>query len=128
MLSLPRSIHYSFRPLSLPLRTDASSALAASRTDVGAIDGGLGGSEAETNVLVETGALAARLGGLDLGLGLETNVRLLEESTLALDSQLGGHFCDLSVVVESQRGLLSVVVVRDSVVGCEGRGPQCKFP
>jgi len=76
--------------------------------DVGAFDGGLGGPEAETNVLVETSALAARLGGLDLGLGLETNVRLLEESTLALDSQLGGHFCDLSVVVESQRGWLGV--------------------
>lgn len=41
------------------------------RTDVLALNGGLGGAEAQTNVLVPSSATLARASGLDLGLAVE---------------------------------------------------------
>lgn len=67
---------------------DSSSILAA-RTDVVALNGGLGRTEAQTNVLVPSSATLARSGALRLGLGVLEDVRLLLESTLRLDGQLG---------------------------------------
>lgn len=61
----------------------------SSRTDVGALNGGLRGTETQTNVLVPSAATLARAGALCLGLGVLEDVRLLLESTLALDGQLG---------------------------------------
>ena len=63
------------------------------RTDVAALNGGLRGSETQTNVLVPSSATLARSGGLGLGLRVLEDVRLLLESTLRLDGQLGGHGC-----------------------------------
>lgn len=59
------------------------------RTDVAALNGGLGGSETQTDVLVPSSATLARSGGLGLGLRVLEDVRLLLESTLRLDGQLG---------------------------------------
>ena len=59
------------------------------RTDVAALNGGLRGSETQTNVLVPSSATLARSGGLGLGLRVLEDVRLLLESTLRLDGQLG---------------------------------------
>lgn len=39
-------------------------------------------------------AVLARAGSLDLGLGVQEDVRLLLESTLRLDGKLGGHLDD----------------------------------
>lgn len=61
-------------------------------TDVGSLNGGLGGTETETDVLVPAAALGSLLGG-SLGLGVKEDVRLLLVSALGLDGQLGGHFC-----------------------------------
>lgn len=60
-----------------------------SRTDVGTLNGVLGGTETQTDVLVPSAATLARAGALCLGLGVLEDVRLLLESTLALDGQLG---------------------------------------
>jgi len=59
--------------------------------DVAALNGGLRGSETQTNVLVPSSATLARSGGLGLGLRVLEDVRLLLESTLRLDGQLGRH-------------------------------------
>jgi hypothetical protein len=59
--------------------------------DVAALNGGLGGSETQTDVLVPSSATLARSGGLGLGLRVLEDVRLLLESTLRLDGQLGRH-------------------------------------
>jgi hypothetical protein len=59
------------------------------RTDVAALNGGLGGSETQTDVLVPSSATLARSGALGLGLRVLEDVRLLLESTLRLDGQLG---------------------------------------
>lgn len=59
------------------------------RTDVAALNGGLGGAETQTNVLVPSSSALAGSGALGLGLGVQEDVRLLLESTLALDGQLG---------------------------------------
>lgn len=59
------------------------------RTDVAALNGGLGGSETKTDVLVPSSATLARSGALGLGLRVLEDVRLLLESTLRLDGQLG---------------------------------------
>lgn len=59
------------------------------RTDVAALNGSLGGTETQTNILIPSSATLARSGGLGLGLGVKEDVRLLLESTLRLDSQLG---------------------------------------
>lgn len=61
-------------------------------TDVASLNGGLGGTETETDILVPAAALGSLL-GRSLSLGVEEDVRLLLESALRLDGQLGGHFC-----------------------------------
>lgn len=65
-------------------------------TDVAALNGVLGGSEAQTDVLVPSSATLARASRLRLDLGVLEDVRLLLESTLRLDGKLGRHGCDLS--------------------------------
>lgn len=90
-----------------------------SHTDVLALNGGLGGTETQTNILVPpalfpivscrsisryihpnlmeaTHATLARAPGL--ALGDKRDVRLLLESTLRLDGQLGSHFCGCLIV------------------------------
>lgn len=62
-------------------------------TDVAALDGGQRGTETETDLLVPPASLISLLGGLGLGLGVQEDVRLLLESALGLDVQLGGHGC-----------------------------------
>lgn len=59
------------------------------RTDVAALNGGLGGTEPKTDVLVPSAATLARTGALRLALGVLEDVRLLLESALRLDGQLG---------------------------------------
>ena len=59
------------------------------RTDVAALNGGLGGTETQTDILVPSSATLARSGRLGLSLGVEKDVRLLLESALGLDCQLG---------------------------------------
>lgn len=59
--------------------------------DVAALNGGLGGSETQTDVLIPSSATLARSGALGLGLRVLEDVRLLLESTLRLDGQLGRH-------------------------------------
>ena len=65
--------------------------------DVLALNSGLGGAEAQANVLVPSPATLARPSGLDLGLAVEEDVRLLLESALALHGQFGGHLVGLSL-------------------------------
>ena len=65
-------------------------------TDVVTLNGGLGGTESKTNVLVPSPALANLL-ALGLGLRVKEDVRLLLERTFRLDGQLGGHGCEISV-------------------------------
>lgn len=59
--------------------------------DVATLNGSLGGTETQTDILVPSSATLAWSGGLGLGLGVEEDVRLLLESTLRLDGQLGRH-------------------------------------
>lgn len=81
--------------------------------DVLALNGSSGGAETQTNVLVPSAAALARSGGLDLGLGVEEDMRLLLKSTLALDGKLGSHLvgsgvgrrCAFVEVEERLRGL-----------------------
>lgn len=61
--------------------------------DVGALNGGLWGLEAQSDVLVPSATVLASAGGLDLNLGVKEDVWLLLESALSLDGQFGGHFC-----------------------------------
>ena len=63
-------------------------------TDVAALNGSLGGLKTQTNVLVPSPASLSDLLALGLGLRVQENVRLLLESALGLDGQLGGHDCD----------------------------------
>ena len=70
-----------------------ASCLQLGLTDVAALNGGLGGTETQTNVLVPSAATLARSGRLGLDLAVLEDVRLLLESTLRLDGQFGGHFC-----------------------------------
>lgn len=63
-------------------------------TDVGALNGGLGGTETQTDILVPSAA-GGNLLALRNGLGVDEDVRLLLERTFRLDGQLGGHFCDM---------------------------------
>lgn len=65
-------------------------------TNVAALDGSLGSTESQTNVLVPSPALSNAL-ALCLGLGVEEDVRLLLERTFRLDGQLGRHFRENSV-------------------------------
>ena len=59
--------------------------------DVGAVNGGLGGLETQTDVLVPSAAVLASAGGLADLLGVLEDVRLLLVSALALDGKFGGH-------------------------------------
>ncbi len=65
--------------------------MSARHTDVVALNGGLGGPEAQSNVLVPSPATLSRPGGLDLDLGVLEDVRLLEVSPLGLHGQFGRH-------------------------------------
>lgn len=65
-------------------------------TDVGALNGVLGGTESQTDILVPAAA-GANLLGLGLGLRVKEDVRLLLESALGLDGQLGRHGCGVLV-------------------------------
>lgn len=58
-------------------------------TDVAALNGGLGSTESQTNVLVPSSSVLSRAGSLGLDLGVLEDVRLLLESALGLDCQLG---------------------------------------
>lgn len=71
-------------------RRNEAHAATVARTDVAALNGGLGGTETQTDVLVPSAAVLARSGALGLGLGVLEDVRLLLESALRLDGQLGG--------------------------------------
>lgn len=71
-------------------------------TDVVALNGGLGGTEAQTNLLIPPPNLASLL-ALGLGLRVQEDVRLLLESALRLDGQLGRHGCGLSTWGEGRR-------------------------
>ena len=62
-------------------------------TNVAALDGGLGGTETKTDVLVPSSATLSNSLALGLGLAVGENVRLLLESALRLDGQLGRHGC-----------------------------------
>jgi len=59
--------------------------------NVATLNGSRGGTETQTNVLVPSSSALARSGALGLGLGVQEDVRLLLESTLRLDGQLGCH-------------------------------------
>lgn len=61
-------------------------------TNVVALDGGRGGTETQTDILVPAAGLAD-LAALRLGLGVLEDVRLLLVSALGLDGQLGRHGC-----------------------------------
>lgn len=67
----------------------ALSTTSLARTDVAALNGRLGGTETQTNVLVPSAATLARSGALGLGLRVLEDMGLLLESTLRLDGQLG---------------------------------------
>lgn len=113
-----------------------------SRTDVVALNGSLGGLEAQTDILVPPLAGLAGTGSLDLGLAVEEDcitttvsipcfpsrciepvlyrldrekltMRLLLESTLALDCQFGSHL----VVVNARK----TFGCRAGVVWMDGR-------
>lgn len=73
-------------PLGSPIATKSRR---VARTDVGALNGGLGGSETQTDILVPSSTSLARSGSLGSDLGVLEDVRLLLESALRLDGQLG---------------------------------------
>lgn len=72
-------------------------------TDVGALNGGLGGTETETDILVPAATGGGLLAG-GLALSVEEDVRLLLESALGLDGQLGGHCCGVVSTRKRCRG------------------------
>lgn len=76
------------------LSSTAIFCLSLSRTNVAALNGGLGGTETQTDVLVPSSASLSRSSRLGLDLGVLEDVRLLLVSTLRLDGKLGRHFCD----------------------------------
>ena len=70
------------------------------RTDVRALNGGLGRPEAQADVLVPSPAtLALPLALSALRLCVLEDVWLLLEGAFALDRQLGGHDCDIGAIV-----------------------------
>jgi hypothetical protein len=86
------------------------------RTDVGSLNGGLGCSEAQSNVLVPSSASLSSSRRLGLGLSVGEDMGLLLISTLRLNSEFGGHDCGLSRV--ASRGIVVVVepkIYRDGV-------------
>lgn len=66
-------------------------------TNVAALNGGLGSTESKTNILVPSSATLSNSLAFGLRLAVGENVRLLLESALRLDGQLGRHGCDDSV-------------------------------
>jgi len=66
--------------------------------DVGTLNGGLGGTETQTNVLVPSPVAGVLAGSADLV--VEEDVRLLLESALRLDSEFGRHGCGSGGIVE----------------------------
>jgi hypothetical protein len=72
------------------------------RTDVRALNRGLGRSEAQTDVLVPSSAALASSRRLGLRLGVEEDVRLLLESALRLHGKFGGHGCGCGWLSRSQ--------------------------
>lgn len=89
--NVPKCVAFCQSLLSLAPKTHSCVRLEVPHTDVGAINGGLGGPEAQADVLVPSPATLAD--AVVLGLGDEVDVRLLLESTLALDGKLSGHGC-----------------------------------
>ena len=87
----PRNVALVF----LPAPSNRTRPLPERLTDVGTLDGVLGGLETETNILKPSASTLSdsALGGADL-LGGE-DVGLLLESTLGLDGEFGGHGCYL---------------------------------
>lgn len=77
-------------------------------TDIGTLNGGLWGSETQSNVLVPSSSTLSNSGRLSLRFGVLEDVRLLLESALRLDSKFGGHVCDGYV---SQKSMVVVAVV-----------------
>lgn len=67
-------------------------------TDVVALNGGRGGTETKTDILVPSAAVLARSGRLGLNLGVLEDVRLLLESALRLNGQLGGPVRNIELV------------------------------
>jgi len=59
--------------------------------DVGALNGGLGGTETQTDILVPSPGAGVLAGTTSLV--VQEDVRLLLESALRLDSELGSHGC-----------------------------------
>ena len=113
--SRPRRIDRVLRPSMLSTNLHDSSRFADSRkpsnsrrcfarTDVAALNGGLGGTETQTNILVPSSSALARSGALGLGLGVQEDVRLLLESTLRLDGQFGGPGATVSKTQSSSTG------------------------
>ena len=91
----------------------SSRILPCRHTNVVALNGGLWGLEAQSDVLVPSATSLASAGGLDLNLGVEEDVWLLLEGALSLDGQFGGHFCGWwmsrwSKVVRIEVGLVVV--------------------
>ena len=86
---------------------------AIARTDVAALNGGLGGTETQTDVLVPSAATLSRTSGLGLGLRVLEDGLLLE-STLRLDGKLGSHVDGGDAV--------TALVQRESSGSCSNRG------
>lgn len=84
------TFHSSFLCYILPNRTDKIEGL---RTDVCALNRCLWRAEAQSNVLVPSAPTLSNSAGLGLRLVVKEDVRLLLESALRLDGQLGGHVC-----------------------------------
>lgn len=63
--------------------------------DVASLNGGLWGSESQSNVLVPSAATLSNPAGLGLRLRVKEDVRLLLESALRLYGKFGGHGCEI---------------------------------
>lgn len=87
-----------------PLESIRCSIVCFARTDVAALNSVDGGTETQTNVLVPSSSTLARSGALGLGLGVQEDVRLLLESTLRLDGQLGRPGINVSTKQSSSKG------------------------
>ena len=94
-------------------------------TDVAALNGGLGGTEPKADVLVPSPATLAGPRGLDLGLGVLEDVRLLLESPLGLNSELGRHGVGCGRwLIWRAKGKLSGSVDGEGRRSREVRGPR----
>ena len=86
-----------------------------SRTNVASLNGSLGCSETQSNVLIPSSTTLADLLALRFYLRVGKDVRLLLERTLRLDGQLCRHVCYSNV--GSREGVSSWVVGNG---GCRG--------